>query len=66
MRVMTDMGTGVERHGTISFPADLEVRFMAAVLDVNGKELAKVMEGYLSDNGYTVMKKNKGSIISIK
>lgn len=63
---LTDLDTGVERHGSISFPSDMDVRFMAAVLDVDAKELANAMEKHLSEQGYKVSKSHSGNIIDIK
>lgn len=54
---LTDMDTGVERHGSIAYPADLEIRFMAALLDVKHDELEDLMDSTLSSNGFTVLKK---------
>lgn len=63
---LTDLGTGVERHGSISFPADAEVRFMAAVLDVDRQSLEERMESSVKGKGFTVSVKRKGSLIDIE
>lgn len=61
---LTDIGNGVERHGDISFPADLEGRFMAAVLDVDKGGLERTMTDLMERRGYAVNKR-KGNLIGI-
>jgi len=49
---LTDLDTGTECRGTITFPSDADVRFMAAVLDVGRDGLSNAMENALSERGY--------------
>jgi len=59
---LTDMSTGVERHGSLPDGVRAEIRFMAAVLDVDRKELAERMKNALIKNGF---KLKNGNIIDI-
>jgi hypothetical protein len=48
---LTDLGTGVERHGTLPPQERAGFTFMSAVLDVDPHELGHVMEDALEDSG---------------
>ncbi|MCL2143541.1 MAG: hypothetical protein FWH44_04715 [Methanomassiliicoccaceae archaeon] len=55
---LTDLGTGVEHHGSLEDGVRADIRFMAAVLDVDHGELAEVMKEALASNGFKVKDKN--------
>jgi len=60
---LTDLDTGVERHDTIPEGVRADVRFMAAVVDVDKNELAEKMNVALASNGFKV---NKRGIIELR
>jgi len=60
---LTDLETGVERHDTIPEGVHADVRFMAAVVDVDKNELAEKMSIALTTNGFKV---NKRGIIELR
>jgi len=53
---LTDLGTGVEHHGSLIDGERLDIRFMAAVLDVDHDELAEKMRKELISNGFKIKK----------
>ncbi|MDR0334831.1 MAG: hypothetical protein LBH69_02970 [Methanomassiliicoccaceae archaeon] len=53
---LTDLGTGVEHHGSLISGERVEIRFMAAVLDVDRNELADRMNKELISNGFKIKK----------
>jgi len=55
---LTDLGTGVEHHGSLVDGARADIRFMAAVLDVDRDELAERMKEALISNGFKIKNKN--------
>jgi hypothetical protein len=55
---LTDLGTGVEHHGSLMVGAHAEIRFMAAVVDVDRSELADRMRDALVSNGFQLKHKN--------
>ncbi|MCL1904696.1 MAG: hypothetical protein FWG19_01050 [Methanomassiliicoccaceae archaeon] len=55
---LTDLGTGVEHHGSLDDGVRAEIRFMAAVLDVDHDELAEVMKKALVSNGLKIQNRN--------
>jgi hypothetical protein len=48
---LTDLGNGVEQHGTLPPQEKVDFSFMAAVLDVDPHELEHVMMDALEDSG---------------
>jgi hypothetical protein len=54
---LTDLGTGVEHHGALVNGERTEIRFMAAVLDVDHDELAERMKETLISNGFKIRSK---------
>ena len=55
---LTDLKDGVEFHGCMVFPLRADIQFMAAVLDVDRRELSIVMERELVSKGFKI-KRNK-------
>jgi len=55
---LTDLGTGVEHHGSLDDGVRAEIRFMSAVLDVDHDELAEVMKKALISNGLKIQNRN--------
>jgi hypothetical protein len=55
---LTDLGTGVEHHGQLDAGVRADIRFMAAVVDVDHDELAAKMRGALASNGFKLKSKN--------
>ena len=55
---LTDLGTGVEQHGSPIYGERVDIRFMAAVLDVDRDELGKKMNESLVKNGFKIKNKN--------
>ena len=53
---LTDLGTGVEHHGSVISGERLDIRFMAAVLDVDHGELAEKMKKELISNNFKIKK----------
>ena len=53
---LTDLGEGVRFRGSMVFPLQADIKFMAAVLDVDTDELSGVMEEELTTRGFTVRK----------
>jgi hypothetical protein len=60
---LTDLGTGVEHHGSIPDGVRADIRFMAAVLDADRNELAERMNNALLSNGF---KMKKSGIIELR
>jgi hypothetical protein len=54
---LTDLRTGVEQHGTLIDGELVNIRFMAAVLDVDRNELAIQMNDALVANGIKIKDK---------
>ncbi|MCL2143786.1 MAG: hypothetical protein FWH44_05990 [Methanomassiliicoccaceae archaeon] len=54
---LTSMDVGVERHGKMTANVPADIKFMAAVVDVDGKQLAEKMRDAMLANGFKV--KNK-------
>jgi hypothetical protein len=61
---LTDLKRGVDHHGAITLPADVNVRLMAAVLDVSHDELAVTAEKALKKVDFKADK--KGKIIELR
>jgi len=59
---LTDLRTGVEQHGTLVKGERVNIRFMAAVLDVDRKELEKVMNKAVKANGFKIIEKNANMV----
>jgi hypothetical protein len=59
---LTDLRTGVEQHGSPIMGERADIRFMAAVLDVNRNELAEKMNDSLKANGIKIKEKNANII----
>lgn len=59
---LTDLDTGVEEHGSMNLPANVQMKFMAAVLDVDHDELAAFMEKLLEVNGININRGNRNII----
>jgi hypothetical protein len=55
---LTDLDTGVEYHGELPDGIYADIRFMAAVLDVEHGELAERMKRALISNGFKLKNKN--------
>jgi len=55
---LTDLETGVEYHGSLQEGIRADIRFMAAVLDVDHGELAERMRDALLLNGFKLKNKN--------
>jgi len=55
---LTDLGTGVEQHGPLAEGVRIDIRFMAAVVDVNRDELAERMKNSLVSKGFKMKNKN--------
>ena len=51
---LTSMDVGVERHGKMTPNIPAEIRFMAAVVDVDGKELAEKMRDAMLAGGFKI------------
>lgn len=62
---LTNLDVGVEHHGSMVFPLPAKIRFMAAVLDVDQKELSKRMETSLKSRGFDVERKIPGNIVQL-
>jgi len=60
---LTDLGTGVEHHGSVPHGVHADIRFMAAVLDVDKNGLAERMSDALISNGFKI---NKRGIIELR
>ena len=61
---LTDLKRGADFHGAIALPADVNVRLMAAVLDVDHDELAVTAEKALKKVNFKADK--KGKIIELR
>jgi len=61
---LTDLKRGVDHHGAIALPADVNVRLMAAVLDVSHDELAVTAQNALKKVDFKADK--KGKIIELR
>ena len=55
---LTDLGTGVEHHGSLPDGVRIDIRFMSAVVDVDHDELAERMRNALTSNGFKLKNKN--------
>jgi hypothetical protein len=55
---LTDLGTGVEQHGRLDMGVRADIRFMAAVVDVDQDELAVKMRDAMAANGFKMKGKN--------
>jgi hypothetical protein len=55
---LTDLGTGVEHHGQPDAGVRADIRFMAAVVDVDHDELAVKMRDALVSKGFKLKNKN--------
>ncbi|MDR0777832.1 MAG: hypothetical protein LBE48_00110 [Methanomassiliicoccaceae archaeon] len=55
---LTDLKTGVEHHGPLDVGVRADIRFMAAVVDVDHDELAAKMKDALVHNGFKIKNKN--------
>jgi len=55
---LTDLGTGVEHHGSLADGVRVNIRFMAAVVDVDRVELAERMRSALVSKGFKIKNKN--------
>ena len=55
---LTDLGTGVEHHGSLADDVRVEIRFMAAVVDVDHGELAERMRNALTSKGFKLKNRN--------
>ena len=61
---LTDLKRGADFHGAIALPADVNIRLMAAVLDVSHDELAVTAEKALRKVNFKADK--KGKIIELR
>jgi hypothetical protein len=61
---LTDLKRGADHHGAIVLPADVNIRLMAAVLDVDHDELAVTAEKALEKVNFKADK--KGKIIELR
>jgi len=55
---LTDLGTGVERHGALTEGVHADIRFMAAVVDVDKGELADKMRSAMISRGFRLKDRN--------
>jgi len=55
---LTDLGTGVERHGSLAEGTRADIRFMAAVVDVDKDELAARMRDALISRDFKLKDRN--------
>ena len=55
---LTDLEAGVEHHGVLDENVRLDIRFMAAVVDVDRNELAERMREALVSNGFKLKNRN--------
>jgi hypothetical protein len=55
---LTGLDIGVEHHGVLTEGSRADIRFMAAVVDVDRDELAEKMKNALISNGFKLKNKN--------
>jgi hypothetical protein len=56
---LTDLETGTERHGSLPDGLPAEIRFMAAVVDVDPDKLSERMRKALASEGFTIKERKR-------